>query len=101
MTSSPDPRRRDRTRPVELVGLAAAFAVFVGAMVLLATRLWLLAIEFAGATFIVALVVMAMLLLAVGPIQGGVDEDGPVDGDLEPDPDSTRTDASDGQLPEA
>ncbi len=100
MSGGRDPRRRDRTRPVELVGLAAVFAVFVGAMVLLVTRLWLLAIEFAGVTFIVALVVMAMLLLAIGPIQGGVDEDGPVDGDLESDPDSTRPDPGDGHLPE-
>jgi len=88
MSKNTDPRRRDRTRPLELIGLAAIFAVFVGGIVMLVTRLWLLAIEFAGATFIVALVVLAMLLLAVGPISGGVDEDGPVDGELEPDPDA-------------
>lgn len=85
MSGTPDPRRRDRTRPLELIGLAAGFAIFVGAMVLFFTRVWLLALEFAGATFIIALVVLAMMLLAIGPISGGVDEDGPVDGELDDD----------------
>ncbi|MEO6534082.1 MAG: hypothetical protein ABIO06_10975 [Pseudolysinimonas sp.] len=75
------PTRRDRMRPVELLGLAAAAGIFVGVVVGLATREWILAAIFFGAIFIVSLVVLAMLSLAVSspdeklPGQGG---DGPV-----------------------
>jgi uncharacterized membrane protein YkgB len=62
-----DPHRRDRTRPAELLGLSAVLAIFVGAFVLLGTRKIELALIFAGVAFIVALVVLAMLMLAVGP----------------------------------
>ncbi len=64
--AGPDPRR-ERTRPIELIGLAAVFAVFVGGGVMLFTRQWLLALEFFGVTFIISLVVLAMLMLAIGP----------------------------------
>ncbi|WP_294179581.1 hypothetical protein [uncultured Schumannella sp.] len=60
------PSARDRRRPFELVGLAAAVAVFVGAGVMLATREWLVALQFAGGAFVVALVVLAMVLVAAG-----------------------------------
>lgn len=62
-----DPSARDRRRPFELIGLAVVVAVFVGAGVLLATRTWQLAAQFAAGAFIVALVVLAMLLVAAGP----------------------------------
>lgn len=61
------PSRRDRTRPAELVGLAALFAVVLGGVVLMSTRDLLLALEFFGGGFIVSLVVLAMLLLAAAP----------------------------------
>lgn len=61
------PSRRDRTRPVELLGLSAIFAVFVGLVVLISTRELELALIFAGIAFIVSLVVLAMLALAVRP----------------------------------
>lgn len=61
------PSRRDRTRPAELIGLSAVLAGVLGGVVLIATRDLLLAIEFAGGGFIVALVVLAMLLLAATP----------------------------------
>ncbi len=61
------PSRRDRSRPVELIGLSAVFAVFVGLVVLMSTREIVLALIFAGIAFIVSLVVLAMLSLAVGP----------------------------------
>ena len=59
------PTRRDRLRPLELLGLAAAIGVFTGLVVGLATREWILASIFFGAIFIVSLVVLAMLSLAV------------------------------------
>lgn len=60
------PTLRDRMRPLELVGLAAAIGVFVGLVVGLSTREWVLAAIFFGAIFIVSLVVLAMLSLAAG-----------------------------------
>lgn len=61
------PSRRDRTRPVELIGLSAIFGVFVGLVVLMSTREIVLALIFAGIAFIVSLVGLAMLSLAVRP----------------------------------
>ena len=61
------PSRRDRTRPVELIGLSAIFGVFVGLVVLMSTRELVLALIFAGIAFIVSLVGLAMLALAVRP----------------------------------
>jgi hypothetical protein len=57
------PARRDRTRPVELIALAAGFGIFSGLVVGFATREWILAAEFFGVIFIVSLVVLAMLVL--------------------------------------
>jgi len=61
------PSRRDRTRPLELLGLSGVFAVFVGVVVLISTREIVLALIFAGIAFIVSLVGLAMLALAVRP----------------------------------
>ena len=61
------PSLRDRTRPVELIGLSAIFAVFVGLVVLMSTREFVLALVFFGLAFIVSLVGLAMLSLAVRP----------------------------------
>lgn len=61
------PSRRDRTRPAELLGLSAVFAVFVGLVVLMSTRELVLALIFLGIAFIVSLVGLAMLSLAVRP----------------------------------
>ena len=61
------PSRRERTRPVELIGLSAIFGVFVGLVVLMSTREVVLALIFAGLAFIVSLVGLAMLSLAVRP----------------------------------
>jgi type IV secretory pathway TrbD component len=74
------PTRRDRMRPAELLGLAAAIGIFTGLVVGLATREWILALIFFGVVFIVGLVVLAMLSLAVVPAGEkvpGHDEDGP------------------------
>ena len=74
------PSLRDRMRPLELLAMAGGIGIFVGLIVGLSTREWILAAIFCGVVFIVSLVVLAMLSLAVGPptntLPGG-DEDGP------------------------
>jgi hypothetical protein len=70
-----EPSRRERLRPVELVGMSALFGVIVGIITYFATRNLLVAAEFAGIAFIVTLVVFAMLLLAVSPRRGGGDDE--------------------------
>lgn len=62
-----EPTHRDRTRPLELLGLSGAFGLFTGLVVLMSTRDLVLAVIFAGVAFIVGLVVLAMLALAVRP----------------------------------
>jgi len=74
------PSRRDRLRPLELLGLAGAIGVFAGLVVGLATREWILAAIFFGAIFIVSLVVLAMLSLAASSPDEklpGMDDDAP------------------------
>jgi len=61
------PTRKDKTRPVELIGLSAVFGVFTGLIVGLATREWLLAAIFFGVVFIVSLVALAMIMLGHTP----------------------------------
>jgi uncharacterized membrane protein HdeD (DUF308 family) len=61
------PSRKDRTRPAELLVFAGVLAIFVGLVVLLATRAPVLALVALGIVFIVSLVVLAMLTLAVRP----------------------------------
>jgi high-affinity Fe2+/Pb2+ permease len=58
------PTRRDRLRPVELLGISAIVAVFVGLVVLMSTRQINLAAIFMCIGFIVVVVVLAMLQLA-------------------------------------
>lgn len=64
---TPPPTRRERMRPLELLGISAALALFVGLCVLMGTRQWELALIMAGVAFVVALVVIATLLIAVKP----------------------------------
>lgn len=66
-SARPGPTRRDQTRPVELIGLAALFGVFTGLIVGLATREWVLAAIFFGVVFIVSLVALAMIMLGQTP----------------------------------
>jgi len=65
--TSREPRRpfTERVRPGEVLGLSAVLALFVGVGVILASRSWLLAVEFGGAAFVVSIVVCATLLLAI------------------------------------
>jgi high-affinity Fe2+/Pb2+ permease len=61
------PSWRERVRPAEFLGLSAAFAVFIGVVVLLTTRELDLSLIFLCIGFIVSLVVIAMLALAAKP----------------------------------
>ena len=61
------PTRKDRFRPVELLVISAILAIFVGLIVLMSTRQWLLASVSLGIAFIVALVGLAMFSLAFKP----------------------------------
>ena len=65
MAAPPD--KKDRRRPLELLGLSAALAVFMLIVIFMGSRNIILALEFAGVGFIVALVVLAMLSLAAKP----------------------------------
>jgi peptidoglycan/LPS O-acetylase OafA/YrhL len=76
-----EPTRRDRTRPLELLGISAVLGLVIGVIGYFSVKDLMLAAVFAGVAFIVALVVFAMLLLAISPRRGGDDEDRPVDHD--------------------
>ena len=61
------PSRSEKLKPIELVGFSAVMAVFLGLTVLMSTRDVVLALIGFGGTFIVVLVVIAMLVLGMKP----------------------------------
>ncbi len=61
------PTRRDRLRPLELIGLSAVIAAFTGLIVLMSTRVAYESLIWAGVAFIVSLVSIAMIVLAIKP----------------------------------
>ena len=61
------PSRSEKLKPIELVGFSAVMAVFLGLTVLMSTRDVVLALIGFGGTFIVVLVVIAMLVLKMKP----------------------------------
>ena len=61
------PSRSEILKPVELVAISAGMGLFVGLTILLATRNWALSSIALGITFIIALVVIAMLALGMKP----------------------------------
>lgn len=77
MTQSPEPARqepvtpsrRDRLRPLELVGFAAVLAIFSGLVVLMATRDLVLAAVALGIAFIVSIMMVALVGLGGKPSQ--------------------------------
>lgn len=73
--TSPD--RRDRTRPLELLGLSAGVALVVGVIVFFAARKLDLALLWTGVSFVVVVVVVAMLVLASNPEAGRGDDQRP------------------------
>ena len=68
------PTRSEILKPVELVGISAVMALFVGLTILLATRNLPLSSIALGITFIVALVVIAMLALGMKPTAAEKDD---------------------------
>jgi Na+/proline symporter len=84
------PTRRDLMKPVQLLGLAFGSAVFAGVVTLISMGFFQrrspeqapaalqLALIVAGITFIVVLVMLALLLLAVDPAQVNKKVDRPV-----------------------
>ena len=67
VTSTLQPSRKDRFLPTELLAISAALGVFVGLIVLVATRQFILAGVSLGVAFIVSLVLMALFALAFKP----------------------------------
>lgn len=61
------PSRRDRLRPLELVGFSTVLAVFAGLVVLMATRDIALAGIFAAVAFIVSVMMVALIGLGGKP----------------------------------
>ncbi|WP_105034733.1 hypothetical protein [Cryobacterium aureum] len=61
------PSRSDRLKPVELLAISAGMALFVGLTILGTTRELIVSVIGLGVTFIVALVVIAMLVLGMKP----------------------------------
>ena len=59
--------RRDRLRPLELLGLSAVLAAFTAVIVFISTRALEPTLIFAGLGFIVALVMFAMFALTASP----------------------------------
>jgi membrane protein implicated in regulation of membrane protease activity len=67
VTTSAQPSRKDRFLPTELLGISAGLGVFVGLIVLVATREFVLAGVSFGVAFILSLVLMALFALAFKP----------------------------------
>jgi hypothetical protein len=72
-----EPRSRITLRPAELVALAALVALFVALITLMVTRELVFSLIVFGGTFVLDLVVLAMLMLAITPNR-------PADGEREP-----------------
>ena len=64
---SEQPSRKDRLRPIELLGLAAVLALFVGIIAYFSSRSLTLALIGLGVTFILSIVVFATLALTLNP----------------------------------
>jgi len=87
------PTRKDRFLPAELLGISAALAVFVGLIVLIATREFLLAGVSFGIAFIVAVVLMALFALAFKPNAAEVHDLQEQNGESPDSPDSPKPSA--------
>lgn len=79
------PSRRDRLRPLELIGFSAVLGLFAGLVVLMATRDLVLAAVFLGVGFIVSVLMVALVGLGGKPsdedIEARKDLQGPAGGD--------------------
>ena len=81
MTQSPEPAqhdpvtpsRRDRLKPLELIGFSAVLGLFAGIVVLLTTRELVLGLVFFGVGFIVSIMMVALVGLGGKPSQDDLD----------------------------
>ncbi|GAA1586257.1 ABC transporter ATP-binding protein [Leucobacter aridicollis] len=62
-----NPSRRDRLKPLELLGFSGVLAVFAGLIVLMASRSIVLALIFTAIAFIMSLLFVALLGLGGKP----------------------------------
>ncbi|WP_336660075.1 ABC transporter ATP-binding protein [Leucobacter sp. USHLN153] len=67
------PTRRDRLKPLELIGFSAILGIFAGLIVLGATREIVLALVFLGVGFIVSIMMVALVGLGGKPSQEDLD----------------------------
>jgi membrane protein implicated in regulation of membrane protease activity len=74
VTQNLQPTRRDRFLPLELLGISGGLAVFVGLIVLIATREFVLAGVALGITFIISVVLLALFALAFKPTEAEVED---------------------------
>lgn len=65
--SSNAPSKKDRLRPLELVGFSAVLAIFATLVVLLATKDFRLAAIVLGLVFILTLMVVSLVGLGIKP----------------------------------
>lgn len=61
------PSRRDRLKPLELLGFSGVLGIFAGLVVLMASRSWVLALVFAVVGFIGCVMVVALVGLGGKP----------------------------------
>lgn len=62
-----NPSRRDRLRPLELIGFSLVLAIFAALVVLMVTRNWTLTGIAAGVAFIVSVMMVALVGLGKAP----------------------------------
>ncbi|WP_053351447.1 hypothetical protein [Leucobacter musarum] len=67
------PSRRDRLKPLELIGFSLVLGVFAGLVVLLTTRDLVLGLVFLGVGFIVSIMMVALVGLGGKPSQEDID----------------------------
>lgn len=75
MTESSDPKpqesitptRRERLKPLELLGFSGVLAVFAALIVMMSTRSWTLTLIFAGVAFITSVLMVALIGLGKEP----------------------------------
>lgn len=61
------PSKKDKLRPLELVGFSGVLAVFATLVILMATKDWRLALTVLAIVFIVTLMVVALVGLGIKP----------------------------------